>query len=145
MGSLMSVFKSLEGGTDFDLNQKLPFCIDAAAGMKYLHSLEPPLIHRDLKPQNLLVTSNWRVKIADFGTAKLLGTTTTTTKNTRTTPATHESVLTERFLFFIVLISTMKLVCNDIFALVTSGVRIHSRKHKKIRVWWVLCHIWHQS
>jgi len=75
MGSLMSVFKSLDDGTDFGMNQKLSFCIDAAAGMKYLHSLEPPHIHRDLKPQNLLVTSNWRIKIADFGTAKLLGNT----------------------------------------------------------------------
>jgi len=84
MGSLMSVFRSLEPGVDFPISRKLSFCIDAAAGMKYLHSLEPPHIHRDLKPQNLLVTSNWRVKIADFGTAKLLGsagTTATTTTN----------------------------------------------------------------
>jgi len=73
MGSLTSVFKSLEPGTDFPMSRKLSFCIDAAAGMKYLHSLDPPHVHRDLKPQNLLVTSNWRVKIADFGTAKLLG------------------------------------------------------------------------
>jgi len=83
----MSVFKSLKPGTDLEMSQKLSFCIDAAAGMKYLHSLEPPHIHRDLKPQNLLVTSNWRVKIADFGTAKLLGTTSTIT----TTTATYES------------------------------------------------------
>jgi len=42
--------------------------------MQYLHSLVPPHIHRDLKPQNLLVTSNWRIKIADYGVAKLIDT-----------------------------------------------------------------------
>jgi len=94
MGSLMSVFKSREGGADFEMGQKLSFCLDAAAGMKYLHSLEPPHIHRDLKPQNMLVTSNWRVKIADFGTAKLLGTT-----STATTTNENRQQLTERYDF----------------------------------------------
>jgi len=70
MGSLMSVIQTND--SVFTLQQKLSFCIDAANGMTYLHSSHPPHIHRDLKPQNLLVTSNWRVKIADFGTAKLL-------------------------------------------------------------------------
>jgi serine/threonine protein kinase len=36
------------------------------------HSRTPPLLHHDLKPQNLLVAKNWKVKISDFGTAKLL-------------------------------------------------------------------------
>jgi len=70
MGSLMHVIQTNDAA--FTLHQKLSFCIDAAKGMTYLHSSNPPHIHRDLKPQNLLVTSNWRVKIADFGTAKLL-------------------------------------------------------------------------
>jgi len=56
------------------MHEKLTFCIDAADGMHYLHSSTPPYIHRDLKPQNLLVTSNMRVKIADFGTSKLINT-----------------------------------------------------------------------
>jgi serine/threonine protein kinase len=38
--------------------------------MAYLHSND--LIHRDLKPGNLLVSPRWVVKIADFGTSRLL-------------------------------------------------------------------------
>jgi serine/threonine protein kinase len=36
-------------------------------GMKYLHSKN--IIHRDLKPGNLLIDSNYRLRICDFGTA----------------------------------------------------------------------------
>lgn len=37
-------------------------------GVDFLHSHR--ITHRDLKPQNLLVTSDGRIKIADFGLAK---------------------------------------------------------------------------
>ena len=45
---------------------------DIAWGMNFLHTLSPPLIHRDLKPPNILIkhtTNKWKYicKIADFG------------------------------------------------------------------------------
>jgi hypothetical protein len=46
---------------------KLDFAIDACKGMAFLHSLDPPRIHRDLKGENLLVSESWVVKVADFG------------------------------------------------------------------------------
>lgn len=36
----------------------------------YLHSHEPPIVHRDLKSPNLLVDSQWHVKISDFNLSK---------------------------------------------------------------------------
>jgi hypothetical protein len=33
----------------------------------YLHSLTPPVIHRDIKPQNLICSSDGRVFLVDFG------------------------------------------------------------------------------
>ena len=50
----------------------LKFMLDTARGMSYLHGCNPPTIHRDLKCSNLLVTERWVVKVADFGTARLL-------------------------------------------------------------------------
>ena len=46
--------------------------LDAAKGMSYLHGVAPPVIHRDLKTANLLVDHNWKVKVADFGVAKMI-------------------------------------------------------------------------
>eukprot|EP01094_Clydonella_sp_ATCC50884_P020714 TRINITY_DN4359_c0_g1_i2.p1 TRINITY_DN4359_c0_g1~~TRINITY_DN4359_c0_g1_i2.p1 ORF type:complete len:420 (+),score=151.84 TRINITY_DN4359_c0_g1_i2:427-1686(+) len=46
---------------------KLQIMLDTAQGMRYLHSHDPPIIHRDLKTSNLLVDASWTCKIADFG------------------------------------------------------------------------------
>jgi serine/threonine protein kinase, bacterial len=43
--------------------------------LNYLHSLEPPLVHRDVKPANLLVKSvDGSLMLLDFGAVKEIGT-----------------------------------------------------------------------
>ncbi len=45
----------------------------AVAGLAAAHSAHPPIIHRDIKPQNILIgydDNGLRVRIADFGLAK---------------------------------------------------------------------------
>ena len=49
------------------VDRKLNFATDTARGMHFLHGLNPPRIHRDLKSANLLVSDNWVVKVSDFG------------------------------------------------------------------------------
>eukprot|EP00761_Pharyngomonas_kirbyi_P005713 gb/GECH01005718.1/.p1 GENE.gb/GECH01005718.1/~~gb/GECH01005718.1/.p1 ORF type:complete len:1252 (+),score=281.43 gb/GECH01005718.1/:1-3756(+) len=44
---------------------------DVAAGMAHLHRQDPPIIHRDLKAENLLLFADGRIKVADFGFAKV--------------------------------------------------------------------------
>ena len=44
--------------------------LDVCDAMTYLHSLDPPIIYRDMKPSNVILTYDQRIKIVDFGISK---------------------------------------------------------------------------
>ncbi|BBN00463.1 hypothetical protein MPTK1_1g29440 [Marchantia polymorpha subsp. ruderalis] len=48
--------------------QRFKICVGIARGLAYLHEeLQPKMIHRDIKPQNILLDKDYNAKIADFG------------------------------------------------------------------------------
>ncbi|PPS02054.1 hypothetical protein GOBAR_AA18618 [Gossypium barbadense] len=56
-----------------DWDERTRIALDVARGILYLHEeCETPIIHCDIKPQNILMDDYWRAKISDFGLAKLL-------------------------------------------------------------------------
>ena len=54
------------------MNTKVSILYDVAAGLNYLHSFDPPIIHRDLSPNNILLSRDSVAKISDLGVAKVL-------------------------------------------------------------------------
>jgi len=51
--------------TKIDSERKLCVVEDIALGMAYLHGRS--VLHCDLKSSNVLIDSNWNVKLCDFG------------------------------------------------------------------------------
>jgi len=61
---------------------------DVSLGLQYLHSRSPPIVHRDLTPNNILLCYHLRAKITDLGVAKVMQT--TDTKTLTQAPGTHD-------------------------------------------------------
>eukprot|EP00253_Pinus_taeda_P007945 PITA_07945 len=53
-------------------NTRLNIAIQTAQALAFLHALDPPLIHRDVKSSNILLDENLDTKLADFGLCRLV-------------------------------------------------------------------------
>lgn len=54
-----------------DWKKRFDIAMDVAKGIEYLHSLDPPVIHGDIKPSNILLDRCFSAKIGDLGLARL--------------------------------------------------------------------------
>lgn len=81
-GSLWNVLRQ---DVVIDHAKQFGFARDTALGMNYLHSFQPPILHRDLKSPNLLIDSSYALKISDFGLARVRAHFQTMTGNCGTT------------------------------------------------------------
>ena len=57
------------------LSVKLSILSEVCLGLRYLHTRTPPIVHRDLAPNNILVSRFLEAKITDLGVAKAMQTT----------------------------------------------------------------------
>jgi len=60
-----------ENGRRVDRITALRFMLSTTAALQYLHGREPPLLHRDIKPGNILISGE-QARLADFGLVKSL-------------------------------------------------------------------------
>ena len=71
--SLTSFIRDNPTLVDFKIKRekKLSILLDVSRGLTYLHSRDPPVIHRDLSPNNVMLTNKLVAKIGDLGVAKV--------------------------------------------------------------------------
>jgi tRNA A-37 threonylcarbamoyl transferase component Bud32 len=77
-GALYLVMEKIEGPTLAELRRQgaldqelvLRFLSDAAETLAYLHSRSPPIIHRDIKPQNVIRRPDGSFALVDFGSVR---------------------------------------------------------------------------
>eukprot|EP01064_Diplonema_japonicum_P021784 TRINITY_DN3134_c0_g2_i1.p1 TRINITY_DN3134_c0_g2~~TRINITY_DN3134_c0_g2_i1.p1 ORF type:complete len:1133 (+),score=192.19 TRINITY_DN3134_c0_g2_i1:63-3461(+) len=68
-GSLATVLQDF-GASVMPLSSIRRYVTDIVAGLSFLHSMN--IIHRDMKPHNVLIMINGRCKLADFGASAML-------------------------------------------------------------------------
>ncbi|OWY98167.1 TKL/DRK protein kinase [Phytophthora megakarya] len=68
-GGDLRAFLSRCQTSGFDYN-KVKIALHVAHALTYMHSLEPPTIHRDLKSKNILLTADLDAKLTDFGASR---------------------------------------------------------------------------
>ena len=62
----------VETKPDTNLTTRICILYDVSKGLRYLHSLTPPLIHRDLTAPNILLTEDLTAKIGDLGMSRFI-------------------------------------------------------------------------
>ncbi|MED6176900.1 hypothetical protein PIB30_092760 [Stylosanthes scabra] len=71
-GNLADMLKSSKKSL-LDWPTRYKIAIDAAEGLSYLHhGIVPPIFHRDVKSNNILLDNEFGAKVADFGVAKVV-------------------------------------------------------------------------
>ncbi|KAL3698890.1 hypothetical protein R1sor_012966 [Riccia sorocarpa] len=73
-GSVGDILHNPKTALVLDWPTRYQIAVGAAEGLAYLHhDCVPPIVHRDVKSNNILLDSNFEAHVADFGLAKLLG------------------------------------------------------------------------
>lgn len=60
----------MERGEPFSNEEVIEWAIQVCEVLHYLHTHDPPVIYRDLKPSNIMIDERNRVKLVDFGIAR---------------------------------------------------------------------------
>jgi len=78
MDESLTVFIERNPPMKVTFSTRISILLDIAQGLSYLHSQQPPVVHRDLSPNNILLKGSTKpgavlvAKIGDLGVAKLI-------------------------------------------------------------------------
>jgi serine/threonine-protein kinase len=64
--------ESLVAGEFLNVDIVMNWALQILDAVEYLHRQDPPILHRDIKPANIKLTPDNRIKLVDFGLAKVL-------------------------------------------------------------------------
>ena len=67
-----SLAKFIANKSNIPFGKKISILHDASQGLSFLHNHKPQILHRDLSPNNIMLTSKLVVKIGDLGVAKVV-------------------------------------------------------------------------
>lgn len=67
---LQSYYKNSKSSPKVALDEVIRIMLDVGEGLKFLHDRDDPIVHRDIKSNNILLDTKQRAKIADLGQAK---------------------------------------------------------------------------
>lgn len=85
-GPNLEVLRQQQPDKRFSLSQVLILLEPVADALHYLHSQQPPIIHRDVKPSNIIVPAPQEAVLVDFDIAKEFDPDSTTTAVRRCSP-----------------------------------------------------------
>ncbi|XP_062188902.1 MDIS1-interacting receptor like kinase 2-like [Phragmites australis] len=72
-GNLHATLENEELAKDLDWQKRATITRDVAQAMYYLHNeCNPPIIHRDITSNNILLDTDFKAYISDFGTARVI-------------------------------------------------------------------------
>src|SRR5262245_27085779 len=66
-GTDLQALLAAEGRPGLDPGIVIEFLAQVAEALEHLHTHEPPVVHGDVKPANLILTSSGRIVVVDFG------------------------------------------------------------------------------
>ncbi|CAN1343520.1 Wall-associated receptor kinase-like 14 [Linum perenne] len=70
-GTLCQHLQRENGKETLPWSVRLTVATETANAISYLHSMNPPIYHRDIKSSNILLDYNFKSKVADFGLSRL--------------------------------------------------------------------------
>ena len=69
--TLEEILEEADSGQELPFSERIRILTELCDGLTFLHGAKPPIIHRDLKASNIMMTEDGLVKIIDYDAAKL--------------------------------------------------------------------------